>query len=389
MKLLTTIGLFIFLTQLKAQIVGLQSSYTAGDQIVFYHPTVATPLTALVIHSHGSHLVVGKPEKSQTIFEIPLELSKKRGLLSISIRNEDQVLVKGETHILAAENDQNSIESYCGPKHLVAGINDHSMIIATVLDPYDNPFPDSTLVEFKSNMEGQISSKLQDMEFLVAYDRFYAPSKVGYGALTTAYHETSSKEFRLIFYANDPENFTITSAREHEFADGNQLIAITTSEIRDPFFNLIENGTLVEFRIITREGKRYQAHSETIGGKATIELPAPAYETHWNVQAFIPEYAKSNTLTLEFIQSLKQLPIQITSEELVVGPLTGYMDQFIKEGTPVAITLKKESNTYEFVLNSEYGFVHLNYEKYLLPKGEFSALIQVANLSKSTKLIVQ
>ncbi len=389
MRFFITISIFIITAPLSAQIVGLKETYNAGESITFYSTSKTLGLSAMITHSYGTNWIEGVLEENRITFKIPDGITKKKGTINITLIRGNTVYDKAMTVVTANKDSDRSIESYCGPKHLIVGISDFTMITTTVLDGYDNPYPTETPVEFKSNIESEISSQLNKMKGLLAFERFYAPSVKGYGAITSTYGETRSKEFRIDFYANHPEDFTISYNREHSYADGNQIVSFKTSKIKDQFSNTIENGTSVSFNITNDEGKRYYGTSETINGIANFQLPAPYKKMEWKVEASILGFAKSNQLEIEFLSSIKSLPFTTTEKTLIIGPLEGYMGQFTREGTPVSIILENKSNFYEFNLSTQSGYARLDYGKNLISDGTYNVIMKVADLEESTKITVE
>lgn len=388
MRLLNYILLSTISTVLLAQVSGLQDQYTAGDPIQFSYTGNDQSLTMILTHSYGMHVMEGERNATETVFELPIPIAQKKGKIDFIITNGSEQLWKGATEIVAKTNGIHKMESYCGPKHLVVSKGDYSMITTTILDEFENPFPRRTPLVVSSLIDKQLTTKSIEMEDLIAFDRIYAPNRSGYGAVYAAYQSSSSQEFRLDFYANDPKSFNLIVNRQHGYADGLQLVELTTSTITDRLGNMMEDGTMVSFEVIDSGGQKTIAYASTINGQAKIELPAPSFPTSWSMQAEIAAYAKSQIEVLEFETAIQTIPIQVTKKELQIGPLKSYMGQLIKEGMLVKISIENERGVASYTLATELGIAALDYEKQLILPGSYDAIVEVGGLTKSLKLEV-
>ena len=386
MKTIATILLLFISATLWGQ-GPLKPSYTAGQNIVFSYPN-EKPLTLVVLHAYGTSMLSGQLGNKQNTFTIPAAISQKAGSLKLIIYQGAKAIWQGNTQIQPNQTQNASIEAYCGPKHLVVNKNDFAMVTATALDVFDNPLPPNTPIGIHSMVNNKLRQDTVPMQGLVAFKRVYAPAQTGYGAVTAYYAGASSKAFRLDYYANDPAPFELFYAREHAYADGQQLIKLYTSTIKDRQGNTIENGTQVVFVITDAVQRKTIAFAHTINGRAEVELPAPTFATTWQVQASIQTYANSNTQNLAFKPSIKAINAQAQKQQLVVGPIKGYMNQLIKQGMLVNIQLTNAQRTLSYALPAKQGMVYLNYKERLIPPGTYQATIQVGGISKTLTVYV-
>lgn len=382
-----TIAMLLLLFSLKAQ-VDYKSSYVAGDEVIItFHENIEGAML-MVNHSYGATLVSGERSGKDILFKLPTIIAKKSGKLDLKVIVKEQTIWSGSTVIRPDTIGSRTIESYCGPKHLVVAVNDFTMLTSTVLDKNDNPYPASTIVSARALIENSISAQAIESDGLTAYARIYAPQQSGNGAVSAVYNDVSSKEFRLDFYANDPENYTLSHTKQHAYADGNQLIEIKTSEIKDPYGNQLENGTLVYFQFLDSFNRLTSATAATINGIAKIEIPAPNYQTIWQVSSIIPNYAKSNELNIKFERSILELPISETPKELVVGPVRSFLGQVAKEGMLVTVKVTSAERSFLFEIPLKDGFATLNYSSRLVPTGSYQATVELGDLKETLNITV-
>lgn len=387
MRILLSIFGTLSLINLPAQ-VSYDSSYVAGSEITITMEQEVEDALLMIEHSYGSALVSGEKSAGITKFKVPPVVAKKTGVLDLKVISKRKTIWNGSTLIITDSEGPRSIESYCGPKHLVVAINDFSMLTTTVLDQHDNPYPVSTVVSVRSLVENSISSEEIVSDGLTAHVRIYAPQKSGNGAVSAVYQNVSSKEFRLDFYPNDPENYSLSHSKQHVYADGNQLVKISTSEIKDRFGNQIDNGTLVYFQLRSSNGLMTSATASTINGVAQLEIPAPNYQTDWQVSSIIPNYAKSSEIIIAFKRSILELLVSAKKKQLIIGPVKSFLGQVAKEGMLVSVVLENQDRSIEFDLPLKAGFATLNYANRLVPAGEYQATIQLGDLEEKIAINV-
>ncbi|UXP32098.1 hypothetical protein N6H18_17280 [Reichenbachiella agarivorans] len=329
-------------------VVDLQPNYTAGDPITLVcRGSTALPDRMIAIYAYGVESIHGQLEASQVSFQLPSQISQVAGRIKIKLLNKQEIVWQGETSVLVDQSSESSIEAYCGPKHLIVDKMDFAMITASLLDKYDNPYPDSTALNVQYMQGEHVTTFVTQMQDLVAFQRVYAPQKTGIGSVSIMNGQIGSKEFRLSYYANDPINYSLLIEREHRYADGNQLVHLKTTPIQDSTKNTVENGTAVYFYINDPNGNlNAQLIGQTISGVAQVNLPAPLEATTWTIHSSIPGYATSQNTQLHFEQAIKTLPVTHNERGIIVGPVLSYMGQQVKDGIVIKLIIKGEKYYY-------------------------------------------
>jgi hypothetical protein len=365
----------------------LDSTYIAGTPINILYEGVQHPTHLVVSHSYGTYMLYPKHNGEVVSFDIPNAIAEKRGGLDMILYAKEQIIDRANTLIIPETLKNPEIEAYCGPKHLIVGGKDQAMMTLSLLDQYGNPYPRGTIVALNSMISDQKSTVSIETDDLIGYHRIASPNKTGFGAVSAAFGQVGSKEFRLDFYANDPMDYYISVERQHGFADGSQLVRISTSVIKDGFGNVVEDGTLINFQIRDTQGTVISIWGESIEGIAEISIPAPIRATNWIIDSFIANYAKSNSTSLSFAQAIDELAVSSTGSVLSIGPVLSFMNQFVKEGTLVKIEMKGRRQ-YSFLLPIKNAKCSLLYEDQFVEEGAYTIVVSLGGLTQTIKTSV-
>ncbi len=395
MKRLFYISLLFLITSFSSEasiyFENEKNDYIAGEDVIlnfcFDVLEVSDQFDLLAHHGFGVIQVNGVVNKPYVTFNIPKSITSKSGVLTLRIFQNKKMIYAKDLDILPIPIAE-KLESYCGPKHLVIDRNDYAMMVSTVLDSLDNPLPENTTVHFNYQHGDQLTKSEKKTRKLYAYQRFEAQNKIGYGTITANYDNISEKAFRVDYYAHDPVGFSISYDRQHQYADGEQLVYLQTDKIQDRFGNVIGNGTLVKFIIRNQAGEISELYGQTIDGVAKGLKYAPNTPNNWTVTAIIPNFAESkNTLDLSFRPSIKGFEIQfLNHDEIVVGPIVGYLNQLVQNGKSVKITIKNSEETLIIERQTTNGHVSLSLKNLRLAKGEYEITATIAGITKNSKL---
>ncbi len=332
-------------SQIKDQIklLTLETEFTAGEQIElrFRSESIISP-NLYISNSYGSTLLLPKSENNLLIYYIPETISAKSGIVNWKLINEDQNL--SSSFYIKPKSSVNTIESYLGPPSIQAGETDFSMIVGIPTDELDNPAQDSTLVTIKTQfLASEIDSEI-NTNHLIAYKYIYSPKQTGRILISSVSLGTASKEFDINVLASVPTNFSISEHRNHNYADGNQIVILSTSRILDDYENVIEDGTFVEFYITTKKGGILKTSGTSINGIATAKIIHPDHAEEWNVKAFIHGMAESDEITCSFEQLFDEFEVTFSEDKrtVTVGPLKSFMQQLIPDGFNVSLSVYRD-----------------------------------------------
>ncbi|SHJ62782.1 Ig-like domain-containing protein [Aquimarina spongiae] len=364
-----------------------QKKYQAGDKIMLdfaYDSTLTFQL--FLKNSYGSTLLTS----SSGQFIIPEYLAKKRGTLDYFLIHNSKCVFKGDISIHANSDTLVELETYIGPPSIVAGDRDYTMHVVAPTDRYDNPLPDSTKVKFKHQFLGAEKEYEELTKDLIGWRNIFAYEKKGKLLVSSQIGETDSKEFSVEIYPALPEDFAIESFREHNYADGNQIITFSTGIVRDEFDNIVANGTMVNFVIKNQEGTLLKAQGTTVNGIALGKVLHPSYEDVWQVQAFVNGIAKSNTISVVFEAVLEDFEVDFdtSNREIVVGPLRSFMEQIIPDGALVKLEIYKDNKRIETKVKTSFeGEVRFILAEGFYPTGDYDFDISSLGVTKTFKNI--
>ena len=132
----------------------------------------------------------------------------------------------------------NNIESYLGPPSILAGGNQYSMLITIPTDDLDNPLKDFTKILIKRQFLAEEQEEGIYMKNLIGFQNIFSPIKSGRMLISSYVNGLDSKEFSLNIMPATAISFEIAAERNHEYADGNQIVTFSTTKIIDSYNNM-------------------------------------------------------------------------------------------------------------------------------------------------------
>ena len=182
----------------------------------------------------------------------------------------------------------------------------------------------------------------------------------------------------------EAQDFSITTSTNHGYADGNEIITIKTSQIKDSQGNTITDGTLVTFSIQDDLCTYWQVQATTVNGFAFAKALHPQIPTSWRINASIIGIAQSEEILQSFEPILETIPVTITADRMiVVGPLTSYLGQLVPEGIDVSLTIGDKV----FKEHTKNGKVTFAIKEGIYPKGDY--LLKIETLGLEHKRLIK
>jgi len=309
----------------------------AGDALKLEFVMPPEEAILLLKNAYGSTIL--KAEGSNTsIFKIPRFMYVKSGLLNWKLLGGDKTRLG--TIDIQPRAEPRVIETYFGPRSIQAGERDFSMLVSIPTDSLDNPLADGTLVEISDYFQGNLVEEQFEMLHMFAWKNIYTRKKSGKITVATASKNISGKEMISTVYPSLATNFNINASSEHLYADGNQVLRIKTSIIKDDYDNLVSDGTSVEFIIENNEGMKLKSVASTIDGIATAQLLHPQEKDTWTIYANVTGMAVSSPIRVTFKPVLEEIPVQQMERNIRVGPLKSYLAQLLPDGASVELIIE-------------------------------------------------
>lgn len=316
-------------------------TYVAGNAVEMeFSSTAAIENPQLfIIHSYGKTLLEGTIKKGKYVFKIPENYAKKTGTVSWFLIHGNEKVMNGTFEILANDKTETIIENYLGPRSILAGGNEFSMLVTVPTDGFDNPKAENTPVTIKYQFLQNITVTDLKTDDFIAWFNIYSPMKSGKLLVSTQCEATVTKEIETEIYSNIATNFTINFARNHEFADGNQITKFTTSIIKDEFGNTVSDGTMVSFIIKTKNNLVLKTFGTTINGVATAKILHPDHPDIYTVKGYITGIAESNSLVIDYKRIISTFNYGFSDQNrtLTVGPIKSFMNQLVPDGIKVVV----------------------------------------------------
>ena len=358
--------------------LNIQPTYIASTPIVIKSKKLIknkSNLTLYLHHTYGSIVVTPEEDSPDLRFTIPAPFYNKTGDIHWRLLNDTIEINQGKFEIIPKIKSKVTLESYLGPQTVLAGGKHHVMMVNIPMDSLNNPLPDNTLVVLKDQYNSQVEITNLYTKNLITWKRIYSKKKIGKKLLSSHCNKTASKEFELDILPNGVSDFNINIHQNHNYADGNQITTITTDLMRDPYGNIVIDGTMVNFYMDTQNGIKLRTHAATINGQATAQFIHPDRPMTYNLYATVEGMALSNSTTLKFKQAIKEFPYYFSEDNrvLFVGPIKGFMNQIVPDGIRVRLRIKYNDNIEETLRGyTKKGNVFFELKKELYTRKRYS-----------------
>jgi hypothetical protein len=371
----------------------VQKKYTAGENIVLqFESTQNKQAVLLVKNTFGSSILEPLVRNRTLSFKLPSIYSNKAGICNWQLVSDQMVFLSDWLNI-APSTKTTIIESYLGPKDILAGNTDYSMLVVIPTDHFDNPMADGLQVQEKHQFENTMSSQSLTTKNLLAWTNINSTKKTGRILVTGSCGNASSKEMTSLVLPNTATNFNITHHRNHEYADGNQIVTFTSSIIKDEFGNLVSDGTMVYFNIKESTGIKLQARGTTINGVAKARLLHPEHEEEWTVEAYVLGSAKSNALSIHFKAAILDFEIGFSADNrnITIGSLKSFMNQLAPDGISIQLKIYNATNKLleTKIETSLKGKTEFQLQPDFFPNGDYKVQISSARITKTKKITLK
>ncbi|NNE03029.1 MAG: hypothetical protein HKN52_07675 [Eudoraea sp.] len=284
----------------------------AGEDIKIGFDIVGEGMPHLLLENAlGISIIQGQKNNTTVWYTIPSQYTEKSGTCKWYLYYQQKQLDKGEI-VITSKAAVAKLETYLGPRSIYAGTSDYTMLVTIPTDEYDNPLSDGTEVFIErqiSKSREKVTSKTKDF---ISYKRIYAVEEASRMLITSSALETSSKELTVDIHPAQATGFDIDYDRNHDYADGNQMITFKTSVIKDSYGNVVADGTLATFLIVDKDSMKLTAQGTTINGIASANMLHPEEEDLWEVVAYVTGAAKSNTILVPFKPAIQEYDITIS-----------------------------------------------------------------------------
>ncbi|MGB5700000.1 MAG: hypothetical protein WBM49_09135 [Muriicola sp.] len=372
----------------EISVVPIQTPLTAkaGDSISLRFKVSGEGEPFLILeNSLGTSVIPGIREKDELLFTLPTQFTQKSGFCTWNLVHNNKLVDSGKINISSLQHP-GQMETYLGPRSIYAGSTDYTMLVNVPTDSYDNPVMDGTPVQIKSQVLSNKESFETTTKDLISWKRLYPVEKSGRMLVTANAGGSSTKELSVDIFPSQATGFDLYSRRNHEYADGNQIIIFETSVIKDMYGNTISDGTLVTFQITNAHGSKLKTNGTTINGIATARMLHPEVAENWKIEAYVTGFAKSDAILINFKPAIQNYDLSISENDrtILVGPILSFLDQLNPDGIAVEIKIADDKNK-EFVVKrnmSVNGFTEFTLSREEFIAGEYMIEVTVAGITK-------
>lgn len=376
---------------ITSTLITKKDSFTAGDSIVLKFSSTKENEAVLIIRNvYGTTVLRPKKDKEISTYKIPNSFSSIANKIHWELILNSNKLATGNIQITPDTTKKNKLETYLGPRSIIAGGTDFSMLVNVPTDWLDNPMLDDTKVATKHQFKKEITIDTLRVKNLVAWTTIFSPKKTGRILITSLSNGTKSKELTSVILPDNASDFTIDYTRNHKYADGNQIITFTSSTIKDNHGNIVSDGTLVLFSVKNSNGIQLQTNGTTINGVAKAKLLHPTKKESWVVTAYVTGAAKSNNLPVDFDAAIVDYTITLSKDNrtITIGPIESFMQQLVPDGLAVKATIydanKIALNTKE--TTTLKGFATFNLDSDFYKSNDYNITIEAAGIKKNKTL---
>lgn len=341
------------------------TQFIAGNpiQLVFASDAKTDKRQLYIIHSYGKTLLESKNQNDKIIFEIPTIYTQKTGVVSWFLIGDGNSAIKGSFEIIPNDKTKTQLENYLGPRSILAGGSEFTMMVTVPTDSYDNPKQEGTEVVIKDQFLNTINTETKKTKNFIIWKNIYSNQKSGQLLASTASGKTVSKEIETEVYPNIATDFTISYSRNHDYADGNQITTISSSIIKDQYGNIVSDGTTVLFNIKTKNDLNLKTIATTINGIASGQILHPDHPDTFTITGYVTGIAKSNPIILSYKPIISSFSYRFSNHnrQITVGPLTSFMEQLVPDGIKVTVKIFAKNKLIEtLITDSSRGIARFN-----------------------------
>lgn len=388
--LLLAFGTMVSEKKASFELVSKTPTFIAGNAIKleFLSTSTSEKLQLFIIHSYGKTLLESGIENGKYVFKIPESYCKKTGEVSWYLIHKNENIDSGTFEIIPNNKTKTVIENYLGPRTIMAGGKEFTMMVTVPTDGFDNPKNENTEVILKHQFLQNVTNLNLKTKDFIAWYNIYSPTKSGKLLVSSECDRIATKEIETEIYPNIATNFTINYARNHEFADGNQITHFTTSIIKDQFGNTVSDGTLVSFLIKTKNNLVLKTFGTTINGFASGQILHPDHQETYTVKGYITGIAESNSITIEYKPVISSFNYSFSNNNrtLRVGPIKSFMNQLVPDGIKVKVVVFHQNKVIKILYQdtTPKGIATFNFSEDFYKENTYQFEISTMGITKKT-----
>ncbi|TFD30673.1 hypothetical protein [Cryobacterium cryoconiti] len=303
----------------------------------------------IAIGSLGQIVLTATATADTARFHLPVAFTRTAGSVTL-VATSAGFVAHGTTELLAG-TAVGPVQAVVGARSIVADGADASMVVTIPVDVWGNAVAEGSPVQFfRQNPDGTQGTSQTTMTHLLAFANLLSGTRAGRGTVWVSVGTVSGPAVSLDEVAGPPEPFTLEPVEPllagRAMADGQTLVPVRTSVLRDRFGNVEPDGTQVTVEWSGAEGPA-RATAVTIAGVAQISVQAPSTPGDLQITGFCRGVASAGALVLPFSAAVGDFPVTAdlrpAAVNVTVGPVTGYGGSLVPDGTPVSVSVTDET----------------------------------------------
>ena len=348
-------------------------------------------LKLLVSNKWGIKVIASPIKNEIASFSLSEVRFEESGEVEFIVVAEAEVLDRHKLKVLPLRGDS-LIESYLGPKTIIVGGKEKTMLTNITTDKYGNPISDGSLVNYSVRfpMEQAYTVGVKT-DHLVSFVQLRSKDITGKIIIGANSSDASIREQEVRVTPGFAQNISIELIEWFPYADSRQTVWLKSSVIKDDHGNVVADGTMVSYVVkdgvdIINEYKSY-----TVGGISNVFIENPKVESNWKVIAKTDDENKSNILELNFQSNIENMAFDYNKGEhsISVGPITSELGQYINDGTEVSLTIKKGGEEIKLEKEALDGYCEFKLRGKKFVQGTYALALEVGGERRTKNLVVR
>ncbi len=354
-----------------------------------------TPVFLSLMGSYGANMLRAEFENNKAWFYVPPELTTRSGATTL-IATSGEAGGKAQL-IFRPDEPVEPITPLVGSRSIIADADHWAMAVVIPFDRFGNPIATGTPVDIRSLHPGNnLRTYRPETEHLLVWERIYSGTKAGRTVIAANIEDVHGPEGILLEIPGWPVPYTLSADPPNLPADRFQLVTLRSSIIVDQYDNMMPDGTQVSFVVTGPTGETRILPTITIDGIAETIMQAPRTAGAYTIHG-VTFGIESEPLILTFSEgpAIEPFPVKITIDNLdreldiLAGPITADLDQYVPDGTQVSFTINAPDGTsIEQTAQSDAGYATLPLRLAKLAAGRYTVTVMAGSGTGTTHFIV-
>ena len=163
------------------QLITKTKTFAAGNPVALAFESNSTTKNPqlYIIHSYGKTLIEGKKNNGKITYNLPDLYTKKSGDVSWFLLDNGETQLEGTFEIIPNNQTKTQIENYLGPRSIMAGGSEFTMMVCVPTDAFDNPVVENTAALIKSQFLNSIVTTPEKTKDFIAWKNIYSSKSSG------------------------------------------------------------------------------------------------------------------------------------------------------------------------------------------------------------------